>query len=175
MGENHAQCAERTRTWMFTVTTFVPQPWTNDQELCSDGCGRVKFHDDSELRPKTKKTQVDTCNVCKNKSNTAKGRTFLVGLTISWPATRKLLCILHCAFVAWWKVDTSAGTLVEHLRDGHLDFDKGYTTCTSMTMRRRQHRRQAEVAAAGTGSEVGVDLTVDHRWRITARNICWLQ
>ena len=30
----------------------------------------------------------------------------------------------------------------EHLRGGHLEFDPRCTTCTSMEMRGRQHRRQ---------------------------------
>ena len=38
---------------------------------------------------------------------------------------------------------------IEHLRGGHLEFDPGCTTCTSMTMRGRQHRRQDETTGAG--------------------------
>ena len=33
---------------------------------------------------------------------------------------------------------------IEHLRGCHLEFDLGCTTCASMTMRERQHRRQDE-------------------------------
>ena len=40
---------------------------------------------------------------------------------------------------------------IEHLRGGHLEFDPGCTTCTSMTMRGRQHRRQDDRETAGAG------------------------
>ena len=40
---------------------------------------------------------------------------------------------------------------IKHLRGRHLEIDPGCTTCTSMTMRRRQHRRQDERETAGTG------------------------
>ena len=48
---------------------------------------------------------------------------------------------------------------IEHLRGGHLEFDPGCTTCTSMTMRGRQHRRQDDKETAGAGGEVCADLT----------------
>ena len=48
---------------------------------------------------------------------------------------------------------------IEHLRGRHLAFDPGCTTCTSRTMRRRQHRRQDERETAGTSGEVCADLT----------------
>ena len=38
----------------------------------------------------------------------------------------------------------------ERLRGGHLEFDPGCTTCTSMTMRGRQHRRQDKRETAGS-------------------------
>ena len=47
---------------------------------------------------------------------------------------------------------------MEHLRGGHLEFDPGCTTSTSMTMRRRQHRRQDDGETAGA-REVCADLT----------------
>ena len=43
---------------------------------------------------------------------------------------------------------------IEHMRGGHLEFDRGCTTCTSMTMRGRQHRRQDGRETAGAGGEV---------------------
>ena len=46
---------------------------------------------------------------------------------------------------------------IEHLRGGHLEFDPGCTTCTSTTMRGRQHRWQDERETAGTGREVCAD------------------
>ena len=48
---------------------------------------------------------------------------------------------------------------IEHLRGRHLVFDPGCTTCTSMTMRGRQYRRQDDRETAGTGGEICVDLT----------------
>ena len=48
---------------------------------------------------------------------------------------------------------------IEYLRGGHLEFDPGCTTCTSMTMRGRQHRRQDDRETAGAGGEVCADLT----------------
>ena len=48
---------------------------------------------------------------------------------------------------------------MEHLRGGHLEFDPGCTTCTSMTMRGRQHRRHDDRETAGAGREVCADLT----------------
>ena len=48
---------------------------------------------------------------------------------------------------------------IEHLRGGHLEFDPRCTTCTSMTMRGRQHRRQDERETAGAGGEVCAELT----------------
>ena len=48
---------------------------------------------------------------------------------------------------------------IEHLRGRHLEFDPGCTTCTSMTMRGRQHRRQVDKETAGTGGEVCADFT----------------
>ena len=44
---------------------------------------------------------------------------------------------------------------IEHLRGGHLEFDPGCTTCTSMTMRGRQHRPQGD---GGAGRKVCADL-----------------
>ena len=44
---------------------------------------------------------------------------------------------------------------MEHLRGRHLEF----ATCTSMTMRGRQHRRQDDRETAGAGREVCADLT----------------
>ena len=40
---------------------------------------------------------------------------------------------------------------VEHLRGGHLEFDLGCTTCTSLRMKGWQHRRQHEREPAGAG------------------------
>ena len=48
---------------------------------------------------------------------------------------------------------------IEHLRGGHLEFDPGCSTCTSMTMRGRQHRRQDDRETAGARGEVCADLT----------------
>ena len=48
---------------------------------------------------------------------------------------------------------------IEHLRGGHLEFDPGCITCTSMTMRGQQHRRQDDRETAGAGGEVCADLT----------------
>ena len=48
---------------------------------------------------------------------------------------------------------------IEHLLRGHLEFDPGCTTCTSMTMRGRQHCRQDERETAQAGREVCADLT----------------
>ena len=48
---------------------------------------------------------------------------------------------------------------IEHLRGGHLEFDPGCTTCTSMTMRGRQHRRQDDRETAGAEKKFVVDLT----------------
>ena len=48
---------------------------------------------------------------------------------------------------------------IEHLRGGHLEFDPKCTTCTSMTMRGRQHRRQDDRETIGAGREVCADLT----------------
>ena len=48
---------------------------------------------------------------------------------------------------------------IEHLRGGHLEFDPGCTSCMSMTMRGRQHRRQDDRETAGAGREVCADLT----------------
>ena len=48
---------------------------------------------------------------------------------------------------------------IEHLRGGRLELDPGCTTCTSKTMRRRQHRRQDERDTAGAGGEVSANLT----------------
>ena len=48
---------------------------------------------------------------------------------------------------------------IEHVREGHLEVDPGCTTCTSMSMRGRQHRQQDEEEATGAGGEVCADLT----------------
>ena len=48
---------------------------------------------------------------------------------------------------------------IEHLRGGHLEFDPGCTTCTFMTMRGRQRRRQDDRETAGAGGEICADLT----------------
>ena len=50
---------------------------TSDPELCSDGSGREKFDDDPESRPKTKKTQVDTYNMCKKKIHDRRMRSMI--------------------------------------------------------------------------------------------------
>ena len=42
---------------------------------------------------------------------------------------------------------------IDCLRGGHLEFDPGCTTCTSMTRRGRKHRRQDERETAGAGGE----------------------
>ena len=48
---------------------------------------------------------------------------------------------------------------IEHVRGGRLELDLACTTCTSMTMRGRQHRRQDDRETAGAGGEVCADLT----------------
>ena len=48
---------------------------------------------------------------------------------------------------------------IEKLRGGHVEFDPGCTTCTSMTTRERQHRRRGEGETAGAGGDVCADLT----------------
>ena len=48
---------------------------------------------------------------------------------------------------------------IEHFRGGHLEFDPGCTTCTFMTRRGLQHRRQAEEETADTTREVCADQT----------------
>ena len=48
---------------------------------------------------------------------------------------------------------------IEHVRGGHLEFHPGCTTCTSMMMRGRQHRRQDGGETAGAGGEDCADLT----------------
>ena len=50
------------------------------------------------------------------------------------------------------------GVDISHLRNGHIDFDPGCTTCLSMQLRERQHRRLTEEDTAGAGGEVCMDL-----------------
>ena len=60
---------------------------------------------------------------------------------------------------------------IEHLRGGHLEFDPGCTTSTSMTMRGRQHRRQDERETAGAGRKFARTLLADCQWPTTGRSI----
>ena len=64
---------------------------------------------------------------------------------------------------------------IGHLRGGHLKFDPRCTTCTSMTMRRRQHRRQDDRETAGAGEKFVRISLEDCHWPTMGQNTCWLR
>ena len=70
---------------------------------------------------------------------------------------------VFCALLTPGSVDGSCCRIdnvdIENLRGRHLEFDPGCATCTSMTMRTRQHRRQDVRETAGAVGEVCADLT----------------
>ena len=71
-------------------------------------------------------------------------------------------CVFHALFTpgsvdgGYCRVDNVD---IEHLRGGHLEFDPGCTTCTSMTMRGRQHCRQGDRETAEARCEDCADPT----------------
>ena len=67
------------------------------------------------------------------------------------------------------------GVGAEHLRGRHLEFDPGCTTCTSMTMRGRQHRRQDDRETAVQGEKFARISLEDCQWHTMYQNTCWLR
>ena len=73
----------------------------------------------------------------------------LVGLTLSWAAKSQFSAYTaHACYFSRDVVD------VEHLRGGHLDFDPRVQRARGL-----QHQRQGEEETAGSGGEVGANLT----------------
>ena len=61
---------------------------------------------------------------------------------------------------------------VEHLKGGHLDFDQGCATCTSVTTPGGQHERQPKRRRQAREEKFALTSRVHCRWRTTGLNNC---
>ena len=61
---------------------------------------------------------------------------------------------------------------VEHLKGGHLDFDQGCATCTSVTTPGRQYNVRPKRRRQAREEKFALTSRVQGRWRTTGLNNC---